>query len=33
MAGCLMFIAPVLLLYLVLQKWFIRGIETVGIVG
>ena len=33
MAGCLMFIAPVLLLYLVLQKWFIRGIETVGMVG
>ena len=32
MAGCLMFIAPILLLYLVLQKWFIRGIETVGIV-
>ncbi len=33
MAGCLMFITPILLLYLVLQKWFIRGIETVGIVG
>ena len=25
--------AVFLLLYLVLQKWFIRGIETVGIVG
>ncbi len=33
MAGCLMFIAPVLLLYLILQKWFIKSIDRVGIVG
>jgi multiple sugar transport system permease protein len=33
MAGCIMFIAPVLLMYLFLQKYFIKSIETVGIVG
>ena len=33
MAGCLMFIAPMLLLYLILQKWFIKSIDRVGIVG
>ncbi|HIW73328.1 MAG TPA: carbohydrate ABC transporter permease [Firmicutes bacterium] len=33
MAGCLLFIAPILLMYLFLQKRFIQSIETVGIVG
>ena len=33
MAGCLIFIAPILLMYLFLQKRFIQSIETVGIVG
>lgn len=33
MAACLMFITPVLILYLFLQKYFIRSIERVGIVG
>ena len=32
-AGCLMFIAPVLILYLFLQKKFIQSIDRVGIVG
>ena len=32
-AACLMFIAPVLILYLFLQKKFIQSIDRVGIVG
>ncbi len=33
MAGCLVFILPMLLLYIFLQKYFIKSIERVGIVG
>lgn len=33
MAGCVLFILPVLILYLVLQKRFIQSIDRVGIVG
>lgn len=33
MAGCLLFIAPVLLMYAILQKQFIASIDRVGIVG
>ena len=33
MAGCLLFIIPVLLVYMVLQKQFIQNIDQVGIVG
>ena len=33
MAGCLLFIAPPTLVYLVLQKQFIQSVDRVGIVG
>lgn len=33
MAGCLLFITPVLIMYVFLQKYFIKSIERVGIVG
>ena len=33
MAACLIFILPVLILYAVLQKQFIKSIDRVGIVG
>jgi len=33
MAGCLLFILPVLLMYIILQKKFIQSIDRVGIVG
>lgn len=33
MTGCLLFILPVLILYLILQKKFIQSIERIGIVG
>lgn len=33
MAGCFMVILPVLVLYMIVQRWFIRGIENSGIVG
>ena len=33
MAGCLLFIAPVLVMYALLQKQFIASIDRVGIVG
>ena len=33
MAGCLMFIAPVLVMYMLLQRQFIASIDRVGIVG
>ncbi|MCL2632903.1 MAG: carbohydrate ABC transporter permease [Oscillospiraceae bacterium] len=32
-AGCLMSIAPILLMYIFLQKYFVEGIERSGIVG
>ena len=33
MAACIIFTAPVLAVYLVLQKWFIASIDRIGIVG
>lgn len=33
MAGCLLFVLPVLVVYLFLQKYFIKSIDRVGIVG
>lgn len=33
MAGCMLFILPVLIFYLILQKKFIKSIDRVGIVG
>jgi hypothetical protein len=33
MAACVMFIAPILILYLILQRWFIESIDRVGITG
>jgi len=33
MAGCMLFILPVLIMYLILQKKFIKSIDSVGIVG
>ena len=33
MAGCLMFVAPMLLLYCIVQRWFIESIDRVGITG
>ncbi len=33
MSGCLLFIAPVLIMYAILQKQFIASIDRVGIVG
>jgi multiple sugar transport system permease protein len=33
MAGCLMFILPILIVYLILQKKFVKSIDRVGITG
>lgn len=33
MAGCLIFVLPMLIIYLFLQKWFIQSIDSVGITG
>lgn len=33
MASCMLFILPVLIMYLILQKKFIKSIDSVGIVG
>lgn len=33
MAGCLMFIVPVLIMYMILQKKFVKSIDRVGITG
>ena len=33
MAGCLMFIVPILIVYLILQKKFVKSIDRVGITG
>lgn len=33
MAGCLMFIIPILIVYLILQKKFVKSIDRVGITG
>ena len=33
MASCMLFVLPVLIFYLILQKKFIKSIDSVGIVG
>ena len=33
MAGCVLFVLPMLLVYMVLQRWFIESIDRVGITG
>ncbi len=33
MAACVLFVAPVLILYMILQRWFIESIDHVGIKG
>lgn len=33
MAGCLLFIIPVLIIYIIVQRWFIESIDRVGITG
>lgn len=33
MAGCVLFVTPMLILYMILQHWFIESIDRVGITG
>lgn len=33
MAGCVLFIVPVLVVYIIIQRWFIESIDRVGITG
>lgn len=33
MAGCVLFIAPMLIMYMIVQRWFIESIDRVGITG
>lgn len=33
LAGCVLFVTPMLVLYLILQRWFIESIDRVGITG
>ena len=33
MAGCVLFISPMLIVYMILQRWFIESIDRVGITG
>lgn len=33
MAACVLFVLPVLVLYMILQRWFIESIDRVGITG
>ncbi len=33
MAACLLFVLPMLIMYCILQKWFIKSIDRIGIVG
>lgn len=33
MAGCLVFILPMLIIYIIVQRWFIESIDRVGITG
>lgn len=33
MAACVLFVAPMLIMYMILQKWFIESIDRVGITG
>ncbi len=32
-AGCILFIAPMLIVYMIVQRWFIESIDRVGITG
>ena len=33
MAGCVLFVMPMLIVYIILQRWFIESIDRVGITG
>lgn len=33
MAGCVLFVTPMLIVYIILQRWFIESIDRVGITG
>ena len=33
MAGCVLFVVPMLIIYLIVQRWFIESIDRVGITG
>lgn len=33
MAGCVLFIVPMLVMYMIMQRWFIESIDRVGITG
>ena len=33
MAGCVLFIVPMLIIYIIVQRWFIESIDRVGITG
>lgn len=33
MAGCVLFVIPMLIVYMILQRWFIESIDRVGITG
>lgn len=33
MAGCVLFVTPMLIIYMILQRWFIESIDRVGITG
>ena len=33
MAACVLFVAPMLILYMILQRWFIESIDRIGITG
>lgn len=33
MAACVLFVAPMLLVYMILQRWFIESIDRIGITG
>jgi len=33
MAGCVLFIVPMLIVYMIIQHWFIESIDRVGITG
>ena len=33
LAGCLLFIAPLMIMYIFLQNYFVESVEKTGIVG
>lgn len=33
MAGCVMFVMPMVILYMVMQRWFVESVVRVGITG